>query len=58
MLAGKGGTHDEFQAFLAEMASVGETSMETPEVAEEEKGYDPMRAADSSVPEDWFFCEE
>jgi hypothetical protein len=58
LLAGKRGTHEEFQEFLAEMASLEGTLLELPEVTGEEKSDDPMWAADSSVPEDWFFIEE
>ena len=58
MLPGKGGTHEEFQAFLADMATVMGISLDAREVTEDDKGDDPMWAADTSLPEDWLFTEE
>jgi len=58
VLPGKGGSHKEFDQFMADMASLPGTCLEAPEVAEQEKGDDPMWAGDSSLPEDWLFAEE
>ena len=58
MLPGKGGSHKEFDQFMADMASLAGTSLETPEIVKEKKGDDPMWAGDSSLPEDWLFAEE
>ena len=58
MLAGKDGSHEELEKFLADMASVMGTSLETPDTTEDKKGDDPMWAADSSLPEEWLFSEE